>query len=287
VLRVGIWAALAGSVLACAGVAALCWLQSSAVGWITNLVALALLLTLVMVYQRPGSRLLRSPFSWVYPLSGVAGALSVVRAGELGWPRVTSTAFGAVVFFGDEDRVTLGFPFCSGRWAVAVGGVTALNHHVTRPDQVGALDLIGVRRDGARAAGVCPTELESYEAYGRQVVSPCDGVVIEMVDGLPDQLPHRAHGAPSGGNLLRIDTGHEVVTLAHLRCHSVKVSVGDQVRAGQPLAEVGSSGRSAEPHLHLHAEREGRGLRLRFTDAPLRRLRPGAVLDANGSLSSG
>ncbi|MFE2487975.1 hypothetical protein ACFXGR_32770 [Streptomyces mirabilis] len=34
---------------------------------------------------------------------------------------------------------------------------------------------------------------------------------------------------------------------------------------GQLLGEVGNSGNTTEPHLHLHAERDGLGLDLRFT----------------------
>lgn len=37
------------------------------------------------------------------------------------------------------------------------------------------------------------------------------------------------------------------------------------VRVDQLLGEVGNSGNTTEPHLHLHAERDGLGLDLRFT----------------------
>ena len=45
--------------------------------------------------------------------------------------------------------------------------------------------------------------------------------------------------------------------VAHLRKHSVRVTVGDVVAAGDPLGEVGNSGNTSEPHLHIHAERGG------------------------------
>ena len=38
---------------------------------------------------------------------------------------------------------------------------------------------------------------------------------------------------------------------AHVRKGSAKVKVGDVVRAGDVLAEVGNAGFSTEPHLHL------------------------------------
>ena len=40
---------------------------------------------------------------------------------------------------------------------------------------------------------------------------------------------------------------------AHMRPSGMKVGIGDQVLAGDPLGEVGNSGDSVEPQLHFHA----------------------------------
>jgi murein DD-endopeptidase MepM/ murein hydrolase activator NlpD len=53
---------------------------------------------------------------------------------------------------------------------------------------------------------------------------------------------------------------------------SVLVRPGDRVQAGQPLACVGNSGNTTEPHLHIHAKRgdkpdsilDGEGMPMRF-----------------------
>jgi hypothetical protein len=278
-----------------------CWLQTSVVGWLANLAVLAMLLLLTRVYARPGPYLLPAPFAWVYPACGVAGLLSATRLGALGWPHVSSMAMGALVFTvilvvyvvaglrePAADGVTemLAFPLRSGRWTVMTGGVRALNHHLHAPNQAGALDLIGVRPDGARAQGVCPDRLEGYQAYGREVVSPCDGVVVTAVGDLPDQQPQRLRAVPVSGNHISIDTGRSIVHLSHLRPGTVRVATGDRVVTGQPLGEVGNSGRSTEPHLHIHAEHGGRALRLRFTDLPRPRLRPGVVVTAGSGARS-
>ena len=110
--------------------------------------------------------------------------------------------------------------------------------------------------------------LADYEAYGREVVSPCSGLVIECVDDEPDQVPLSAGPCPGLGNHVRIDNGYEVIQLAHLRPGSVCVATGDRVKAGQRLGLVGNSGNSSEPHLHVHAERDGVGLRLAFQQCP-------------------
>ena len=49
-------------------------------------------------------------------------------------------------------------------------------------------------------------------------------------------------------------SGGRYVVLAHLRQDSVTVQVGDLVRLGQPLAAVGNSGHTNEPHLHLQVQ---------------------------------
>lgn len=48
--------------------------------------------------------------------------------------------------------------------------------------------------------------------------------------------------------------GAEVfVALCHLRCGSIAVRPGQQVRVGELLGGCGNSGNSTEPHLHLQA----------------------------------
>ena len=42
--------------------------------------------------------------------------------------------------------------------------------------------------------------------------------------------------------------------MGHLKQGSVTVQVGDVVRRGQPLAAVGNTGHTNEPHLHLQVQ---------------------------------
>ncbi|MFD8725838.1 M23 family metallopeptidase [Streptomyces sp. NPDC059629] len=161
------------------------------------------------------------------------------------------------------------FPLRGGSWYVVQGGGRSMNHHVVVPEQRGALDVIqigplgGRTRRRARSEGV-QAKNESYLVYGQPVHAPCDGTVVSAVDRLTDQEPGTIRLQPTYGNHVWIDTGAEIVKLAHLRPGSVTVAKGDTVRAGQVLGEVGNSGNSSEPHLHLHAERDGLGLDLQF-----------------------
>jgi murein DD-endopeptidase MepM/ murein hydrolase activator NlpD len=55
------------------------------------------------------------------------------------------------------------------------------------------------------------------------------------------------------GNYVMIDHGKNEYSLyAHLQLDSVGIRVGDQVKAGDVIGKLGSSGNSTEPHLHFH-----------------------------------
>jgi hypothetical protein len=175
------------------------------------------------------------------------------------------------------------FPLAEGRWVIAQGGRKPLNHHRRVAEQVGALDLLRLGDNGARAAAVFPRELNGFAAYGTPLRAPCDGIVLTARDGLPDQDPEQPQVAPSAGNHVLIDTGHERILLAHLQPGTVAVTTGQQIHRGQIIGRVGNSGNSTEPHLHLHAERDGIGLQLRFEQirGPLVRSK---IIDAELSL---
>lgn len=164
-----------------------------------------------------------------------------------------------------SPAVLLAPPFAEGTWVVLAGGGTKrINHHLIAQNQQGAIDLVRLGPNGAKARVLRPRAAADFAAYGAELVAPCDGVIVRAADGLPDQVPGPPVLAPPYGNHVTIDTGTEHVVLAHMQPGSVQVREGDNVTAGQPIGRVGNSGRSFEPHLHLHAERDGVGVRLRF-----------------------
>jgi len=74
---------------------------------------------------------------------------------------------------------------------------------------------------------------------GATVVAPADGVVI-LAAGHPFTLE---------GNLLMLDHGMGLNS-AFLHLSRIDVRVGDHVRQGQPIGQVGMTGRATGPHLH-------------------------------------
>jgi hypothetical protein len=84
----------------------------------------------------------------------------------------------------------------------------------------------------------------SNQRFGGEVRAPADGIVLEARRHSGwGQLVVIVHQLPGGDRVLSL--------LAHLKPGSVAVKPGERVRAGQMVGEVGSSGRSTGPHLHL------------------------------------
>ena len=109
-----------------------------------------------------------------------------------------------------------------------------------------------------------------------QSFAPIEGAVIQTSDNWPDNtmvnlintvfiwfratflFRPKINGSkidirPNVGNYVMIqsETG-EIVFLAHMRSGSVKVVVGQRVAVGQIIGEVGNSGNTTAPHLHIN-----------------------------------
>lgn len=156
--------------------------------------------------------------------------------------------------FTRHDPRPLAFPLTGGHFVVAQGGSAGiLNHHYSHRTQRHALDITAVSPRGFRASGLLPDDPTRYVIFGTSVISPCDGTVAAAFDGLPDLSPPTADRSNPAGNHVILSCGDIVVELAHLRMGSVVAVTGRPIRAGDPVGQVGNSGNSTEPHLHIHA----------------------------------
>ncbi|MFD9126625.1 M23 family metallopeptidase [Kitasatospora sp. NPDC059571] len=256
---------------------AACWSAPNVTGWAGSLLLVAAGYVLYEGYwtaaadpwwlRRAVEAGAPAALASAWRLPGLPAGDDLVRLAAGG---LLATAATAVLIRSRRHRwgVTTAAPLARfplrGSWYVGQGGGRGLNHHIDAPEQRGAVDLTRVGRNGThRGSG---RRLDCYPAYGAEVHAPCDGTVAAAVDGLPDQEPGVLRYGPLYGNHVVIDTGSERIVLAHLRPGTVAVTAGEQVRAGRLLGQVGNSGNSSEPHLHLHAERGGQGLDLVFAD---------------------
>ncbi len=136
-------------------------------------------------------------------------------------------------------------------WFVYWGGLTeAQNYHVREMSQQYAYDLLIVS-DGASFKGD-PKNNESYYAFGKDILAPCNARIVQVIDGVPDNIPGETNTQDLTGNTLVLQTDiGEYILFAHLQEGSILVEEGQEVVQGEVMAKCGNSGNSTEPHLHL------------------------------------
>jgi hypothetical protein len=98
--------------------------------------------------------------------------------------------------------------------------------------------------------------LDNYPFFGAEVLSATAGTVVGVVDRLPDgpidfALPPRKAGDAGGNHVVVALGGGRYALYAHLQPGSVRVKVGQKVRPGDVLGQLGNSGNSNAPHLHF------------------------------------
>ena len=166
-----------------------------------------------------------------------------------------------------QTVVNITTPLAPGSYLVAQGGSnrTVNDHYATLDEKVPryaawrgqskGLDIIRIDKFGLRASGLLPENPAEYYTFDAPVLAPCDGLVVEAVDGIRDMpVPQMDRGHMLGNHAIIQCDGFFVV-LAHLRKDSILVAKSQMVKAGDKLAGMGNSGNSAEPHLHIHAQR--------------------------------
>src|SRR5574337_1026905 len=98
--------------------------------------------------------------------------------------------------------------------------------------------------------------VEQYFGFGEDVLAVADGTVVAVRDGMADQAPSvvmvpQSKADYGGNNLMLQIAPHVFAWYAHLRAHSIRVTVGETVKAGAIVAQLGDTGPSEGPHLHF------------------------------------
>ncbi len=177
-----------------------------------------------------------------------------------------------------DDAVFVEFPL-RGEWAAATTPAHRIPSHGT--DLLGqryAYDL--VRIDGRKGFHLHPAgALRSYliggrtrdcYGWGQPIHAVFDGEVVEAVDGVPERAwlhvvrelalviknavtfdPAKRGLDPLLGNHVIVRTDETYALFAHLAPGTVAVEAGQTVRAGDLVGNVGHTGNSTAPHLHL------------------------------------
>ena len=121
-----------------------------------------------------------------------------------------------------------------------------------------AIDWVKLGDDGQTYYGD-KLDNKNYYAFGSDALAVADGIVTEVKDGIPLNVPGiNSRAVPItletvGGNHVILNIGNGCYAFyAHLQPGSIRVKVGDHVHRGQVLGLVGNTGNSTEPHLHFH-----------------------------------
>ena len=151
------------------------------------------------------------------------------------------------------------------------------SHGVHKHGQYSAMDIIRPHDEGDDFAdpwvmkrGVFGDHPERVRSFGEPIHAAASGVVVEVADGQRDQ---RARNTWPGliffftaEAIIRTLAGWRVIlgnrvtiqqedgslaVYAHIRRRSARVKRGDRVEVGQLIAEIGNTGNTTQPHLHM------------------------------------
>lgn len=154
----------------------------------------------------------------------------------------------------ERNKTKLILPF-KDEWTIVWGGDTKeLNYHVENVAQKNAFDIVITNDNGRSYKTDGRTNVDFY-AFGKELIAPCDGEVVLVVDGVKDNIPGILNPVYLPGNTVIIKTAnYEYLFFAHFKQRSIVVKQGQKVTQGQLLGLCGNSGNSSEPHLHFHIQ---------------------------------
>ncbi|MGG0456731.1 M23 family metallopeptidase [Bacillus mycoides] len=177
---------------------------------------------------------------------------SIIGAWPVGWfANVGGLAYPADVQ-SMSPKIVVRFPL-NERALVGWGGDRLeTNYHVIKPNERWAYDIL------IPPAEVKSNKLEDYGIYGADVLAPASGTVVSINNDEKDLVPGSDDFQSMAGNhiYIQLDETGTFLFLAHLKKGSIKVKEGQHVNEGEVLAQVGNSGSSSEPHLHIHHQRQ-------------------------------
>jgi hypothetical protein len=150
-----------------------------------------------------------------------------------------------------------------------------LTQHREMLSQEFAFDIVALGVDKAGVLNTSkgtPTKLDDFFVYRREVSAIGDGQIVEVADGFPEArmsnpkeyseeffvklmkelVPSIGFKNAVCGNYVVIDHGNgEFSAYMHLSQGTIRKKVGDRVKRGEVIAQVGNTGHSTEPHLHF------------------------------------
>lgn len=97
--------------------------------------------------------------------------------------------------------------------------------------------------------------VEDYFCYGKNIIAPAAGYIVELADGIEDNIIGEINTENNWGNSIVIKHSEYFYSqISHIKKGSLRIKKGDYVAKGKTLAKVGNSGHSPYPHLHFQVQ---------------------------------
>ena len=146
--------------------------------------------------------------------------------------------------------VSLEYPLKNGKYLVTASGSFWGVH--SNPIEKYAVDILRFPTLGSFFK-FHQADLEANETYNIPVYSPCVGSVKKMRDGIADQPIGIKNSKAPEGNFIIIGCPNFNVMMAHFKKVTFKIKEGDRVQTGEVIGQIGNSGNTDGPHLHIMA----------------------------------
>jgi len=151
----------------------------------------------------------------------------------------------------ERNSTNLKLPF-EGEWSVFWGGKSvAENYHNAHRNMKGAFDFL-IQDHNGKSFRTDGKNNEDYYAFGKDILAPCDGEVVQVLQGVKDNKWPQVNQLQAYGNAVVLKTPNsEYLLFAHLKEKSIVVKPGQKLKTGDKIGLCGNSGYSTEPHLHF------------------------------------
>jgi hypothetical protein len=159
----------------------------------------------------------------------------------------------------DQKPVVIGPPLMGTGW-IAMETTKGVSHHflaqytqdnVTTVPLRFAVDLLLSDPSTRSLVSGDWRNNSNWYGYGKEIIAVGDGTVTDVKDHIPDN-PEAGVIASGQDNYVILDLSNSTYAqYRHMMPGSIRVKVGDRVRTGAVLGQVGNSGGSLAPHLHF------------------------------------